>query len=231
MVETAEFYAKTDRPVDMEPTVVLIDKRTLIRECLALGLQEKLLLPIATYSDLQNWSHSASTFAKCVIVVSGQGVASALWHELLRELSVFENAPPVIILAEAPSAQNVADALRCGARGFIPMEMSLDVAAEAIQLVLAGGCFIPANVMDLEGPQDGANPPQTRASTDFTQREHQVVEALLKGKSNKVIAYDIGLAESSVKYHIRSVFRKLRARNRTEAVTKLSQIIRCTFSR
>lgn len=228
LARTGANSAKEPAPSPQSHMIAIIDPRTLIRECLALSLQEKLALPITTHPDIPSWSADQERFSACALVLLGmEGEENAeRCYNALRELSSGQHAcSHVIILSDNPSMQSVVDALRHGAKGFIPSEMALEVVAEAIGLVLAGGCFVPAQILGLRETDD--DDPTTRdvAPKDFTARENQIVEALLKGKSNKVIAYDIGLAESSVKYHIRSVLRKLHARNRTEAVTKLSEII------
>lgn len=232
MIAKAASYQEQSWGPEGKAAVALIDRRTLFRECLALGLQERLSFPIRTYADFSSWSRDRSAPSTSAIILNEQNVSAADGASYeLKELLACSKAAPVIILSETPSAKRVADALRCGARGLIPTETPLDVAAEAIQLVVAGGYFIPANVVDLNEPQSASRAEDALASRDFTPRENQVVEALLSGKPNKLIAYDTGLAESSVKYHIRSVLRKLKARNRTEAVTKLSEIIRRSFAR
>jgi len=50
----------------------------------------------------------------------------------------------------------------------------------------------------------------------FTSRQAAVVDSLLKGKANKIIAYERNMCESTVKVHVRSIMKKLKARNRTE---------------
>ncbi|WP_136625483.1 response regulator transcription factor, partial [Mesorhizobium norvegicum] len=59
----------------------------------------------------------------------------------------------------------------------------------------------------------------------FTIREAAVVEALKKGKANKIIAYELNLCESTVKVHIRNIMKKLKATNRTEVAYKLRQML------
>jgi DNA-binding NarL/FixJ family response regulator len=59
----------------------------------------------------------------------------------------------------------------------------------------------------------------------FTAREADVVEALRQGKANKIIAYELNLCESTVKVHIRSIMRKLKATNRTEVAYKLRDVV------
>jgi DNA-binding NarL/FixJ family response regulator len=52
----------------------------------------------------------------------------------------------------------------------------------------------------------------------FSPRQLQVLERLRQGKQNKIIAYELGMCESTVKVHIRHIMRKLNARNRTQVV-------------
>jgi DNA-binding NarL/FixJ family response regulator len=55
-------------------------------------------------------------------------------------------------------------------------------------------------------------------SISFSPRQLQVLELLKEGKQNKIIAYELGMCESTVKVHIRQIMRKLKARNRTQVV-------------
>jgi DNA-binding NarL/FixJ family response regulator len=66
--------------------------------------------------------------------------------------------------------------------------------------------------------------PDNRLTSDFTPRERDVIEALRRGRSNKVIAHDLRLSENTVKVHVRHIMRKLRASNRTQAALR-SQLI------
>jgi DNA-binding NarL/FixJ family response regulator len=68
-----------------------------------------------------------------------------------------------------------------------------------------------------------ARGPRTLAGM-FTTREAAVVEALRKGKANKIIAYELNLCESTVKVHIRNIMKKLKATNRTEVAYKLREM-------
>ena len=60
---------------------------------------------------------------------------------------------------------------------------------------------------------------------DLTSRQAAVAEALRRGKANKTIAYELNMCESTVKVHIRSIMRKLQAKNRTEAAFKLNAVL------
>ncbi len=58
----------------------------------------------------------------------------------------------------------------------------------------------------------------------FTERQLAVARALQRGDANKIIAYDLGLCESTVKVHIRNIMRKLKATNRTQAAFRLNEL-------
>jgi len=63
------------------------------------------------------------------------------------------------------------------------------------------------------------------ASGVVTPRELEVVRAIQRGSSNKVIAYELGMCESTVKVHVRRVMKKLKAKNRTEVAIKSSELL------
>ena len=64
----------------------------------------------------------------------------------------------------------------------------------------------------------------------FTDRQVEVVEALRRGKANKIIAYELNLRESTVKVHVRNIMKKVKATNRTEVVFKLNDLCQTSLS-
>jgi len=60
----------------------------------------------------------------------------------------------------------------------------------------------------------------------FTARQAAVVEALRRGKANKVIAYELNMRESTVKVHVRNIMKKLKARSRTEVAFMANELMR-----
>lgn len=207
-------------------SVVIIEARALIRECLALCLQEKLELPVLTFASVRKWSEDPACDSACVIILSGlERQVDAEQTVLMRELSSWERDVPIVVFSDNENRNSIAASLRCGAKGYVPSDTPLEVAARAIKLVLVGGVFVPANVLVESQEGETSQPAAVTPKLDFTARENDVVKALLKGKSNKVIAYDLSLSESSVKVHIRNVMRKLQVRNRTEAVIRIAEIL------
>lgn len=222
-----EVYAAQNLSEAFSPSVIIIESRALIRECLAMCLQKKLGLPIQTYADVGAWSQDPAGAAACIIILSGvDKQIEAEQSELIRELSHWEKGIPVVVFSDGENRSQIANSLRCGAKGYIPSDTPLEVVARAIKLVLVGGIFVPANVVMNPQTDEARETLRCDAGFDFTARENDVVKALLKGKSNKVIAFELNMSESSVKVHIRNVMRKLQVRNRTEAVIKIAEIVR-----
>jgi DNA-binding NarL/FixJ family response regulator len=207
--------------------LIIIETRALIRECLAMCLQKKLGLPVLSYTDVSAWSQDPAGATACVIILSGvEKQIDSEQTELIRELSHWEKEIPVVVFSDSENRNQIANSLRCGAKGYIPSDTPLEIVARAIKLVLVGGVFVPANVVMETGQAGEPDSARHDGRFDFTARENDVVKALLKGKSNKVIAYELNMSESSVKVHIRNVMRKLQVRNRTEAVIKIAEIVR-----
>jgi len=116
------------------------------------------------------------------------------------------NAPyPVALISGAISADMAAAALEMGARGVVPKTLGSRSMVAAVKAMLGGEVFAPLNV--------------TRPGSDslLSPRELDVLRGICAGKSNKEIARDFGLQEVTVKLHVKTMTRKLEAKNRTHA--------------
>src|SRR5215469_12476153 len=128
--------------------------------------------------------------------------------------AALEAAPkrPIAILSDFADSALISRALSHGVRGYLSPSMSLAEIASAIRFVLEGGTFVPPSVLD-RMTTDGA----TKSSGEkeqFSPRQLEVLALLHQGKQNKNIAYELGMAESTVKVHFRTIMRKLKATNR-----------------
>jgi DNA-binding NarL/FixJ family response regulator len=134
----------------------------------------------------------------------------------LREASP---ATPVAILSATDDREHVHQALALGAAGYIPKSAGSDVILNAIRLVLAGGVYLPVSLVQ----PDSAEPSEIElngssdVSHGLTPRQHEVLELLTQGLSNKQIARRLGVAENTVRVHVAAILRLLGASNRTEA--------------
>lgn len=126
---------------------------------------------------------------------------------------------PVAVVSADEDPAAVGELLRMGVCGFIPKSDSANVIVGAVRLILAGGTYVPPRLVhgDARGAaEDGTGAGDARLG--LTARQSDVLRLLGEGKSNKVIARELGITEGTVKVHLLAVFRALNVRNRTAAV-------------
>ncbi len=110
--------------------------------------------------------------------------------------------------------------LEAGAAGFVPKTGAADVLVVACRTVSAGGVYVPPHA--LLALRDAHAP--ARRDVVLTPRQQDVLALLMQGEPNRRIAQQLGVTEGTVKLHIASLLRALRARNRTEAVFRARQL-------
>lgn len=124
---------------------------------------------------------------------------------------------PIIVVSASSSPEIMRDAIVYGAAGFIPKSFCKDEIADGVRRVINSEVFLPADTSDASERADWRAPLRDRMAT-LTQGELRVLQLVACGKSNKIIAYELGIKESTVKAHITSILRKLRVHSRTQAV-------------
>ena len=128
------------------------------------------------------------------------------------------HAPAYVLLTGEGQPSWTADALRLGVRGMLPRDASAAEILAAVDAAAAGMAVVaPA---DLETLLHGSPQPQTAIETALTPREMEVLRLMAEGAANKTIAWKLGISEHTVKFHVASIFAKLNAGTRTEAVTQ-----------
>jgi DNA-binding NarL/FixJ family response regulator len=209
----------TDRPAPEPKLVAIIDRRTLGREALtrALAAADSGLRSLA-FVDAGEWELSLAKADTSVILL--QCGAASPGDELHALIEAYPRIP-VVVMGESEDPRHIAGILAQGARGYIPTSVSLSVAVGALGLAIAGGSFVPACALRSDGVQSPERGPSVHDMLGLSERQAAVADAVALGKPNKIIAYELDLCESTVKVHIRSIMKKLQARNRTEIAFKL----------
>lgn len=143
--------------------------------------------------------------------------------KLIRE--EFSNAKIVIISGEE-DPEMIIKALESGVAGFIPKSSDHKLLIAALELVLAGGIYLPQQVLlyQMNAAEHGAS--QAGSPIDnLSERQQEVLFQAIDGKVNKVIARELGLSVGTVKAHLSAGYRALGVSNRTEALFVASKYL------
>lgn len=209
--------------------LLILDGRALDRECLASALKDHDLgMAVAAMGTIEEWRIRKEACPPLAAILFNLGGRKFTDHGIADEIRLISSefsSVPVIILSDIDDLGQILTALECGARGYIPTSVGIDVCVEAVNLAAAGGIFVPASsVLSMRHLIDSGSRDTRPLTTMFTHRQAEVAQALRRGKANKIIAYELNLRESTVKVHIRNIMKKLKATNRTEVAYKVNDL-------
>jgi len=206
--------------------LAIVDQSRLRRDCLklALGQQPRRWrvtdMPVA--ADLVRLVRHGEGFA--VILLGG----STCEHIDLVDLALLAAAVPhipILVTADCDDLERARTILHAGARGFLPMSLSLKVLVAALERIRAGGTYIP---LELSAPvsAEAAGKASRSPWQELTRRQRDVLALISEGKSNKLIADALTMSESTVKAHVKQIIKRLHVANRTQAALLATRPIR-----
>jgi DNA-binding NarL/FixJ family response regulator len=204
-----------------ESSIAVVDAGRMRRECLSLALShfnpERHLLEAAGASELL---HHAATGSRFDLILVG---AATLELVDLGEIEALRHAlpeTPVVVVAETDDPNRTRQLLAIGVRGVLPISLSLQVLMGAIDLVLAGGVYLPSSLIETGTSRSATSSGMSQAAEpwpELTRRQRDVLAFISQGKSNKLIADALSMSESTVKAHVKQIIRRLNVANRTQA--------------
>ena len=160
---------------------------------------------------------------------------------VVRQITLFKERRPngrVVILADHDQPDDLVEIFQAGANAYFIKITPCNALVKYFELVMLGETILPAAMLSLlpdhsddheENNQHGALVRDVRRSPDeylepegrdmprLSERERCILQYLIEGESNKVIARKIDIAEATVKVHIKAILRKIRVQNRTQA--------------
>lgn len=221
-------YSKRTKP-ENALSMNLIDPRTFERECFEVSVRSVSSdVTVETFATVDEWreaGQSGDNSQAVLFNIGGRRIRDTAVRADLARLIRRAATTPVIVLAVSENLDDMLDAVEWGANGYIPASVGVDVMLGATRLAVSGGVFLPASAVVAVREQLKAVGDDRKAGGDlFTKRQAAVADALRRGKANKLIAYELGMCESTVKVHIRTIMKRLKATNRTEAAYKLHKM-------
>jgi DNA-binding NarL/FixJ family response regulator len=214
--------------------ILVVDDHVLIREALRGVLKE--VRGDATLLEASSCSQAMKVIAEhpnLDLILLDLNLPDRDGFSVLTELGERYPAMSVVVLSAQQDRDSVARALDLGAVGFIPKAGQREVMVKAIELVFAGGTYIPPEILARDQPsarqcdekQPAANRPSVSpADLGLTERQLEVLSLMLQGKSNKAICRALNLAEPTVKNHVTAILKALDVCNRTEAVIAVGKL-------
>tara|TARA_R110000787_G_scaffold33079_7_gene86910 strand:- start:2929 stop:3621 length:693 start_codon:yes stop_codon:yes gene_type:complete len=210
----ADSAGKVALDADMQTTVLVADDHTLLAETVASALSSKQLnyntRIAATLDETLDQLNSGTHFDLVLLDIRMPGMMGLKSVE--KVISAAAPARVVLMSGQADRAF-VKLAVEKGARGLLPKTLPLRSLISAIEFVLSGQIFIP-----VDGYGETWNA-EAAKSVGLSDRELSIVRMLSEGRTNKEIANLFDDTEVAVKMHMRSICRKLNARNRAHVVT------------
>lgn len=137
----------------------------------------------------------------------------------LKQLRRLTKAP-ILVISSMADNRVISAALHAGAAGFIPKHSQREVFRAAVDALRRGERFLPAGYVLLPEQQDQGGTDALSRLRSLTQQQARILRLICEGKLNKQIAFDLSIAETTVKAHVTAIMRKLAVQSRTQAVLR-----------
>lgn len=194
--------------------------------------------PFALADDVVDPATDVSAVAegKRVLILLCESLSPDEYLKILERLKIECPSAWVVILADHLEPEAVVRLYKAGLNGLCSPSMAEGGLVKALELVATGETFLPSavalallerplheslpesrGVQQVQEAREVREPPAVRAVGRLSKREVAILQCLMQGESNKVIARRLDMAEATVKVHIKSILRKIQATNRTQA--------------
>ncbi len=203
----------------MSLRILMIDDHTLFRVGLQGLLEHRGIEVVAAVGDGEEGIRLARELTPDVVLLDmrmpgldGLGV--------LRQLRDSGLSMPISMLTTSSNEQDLVEALRSGAQGYLIKDMQPDELVVALRDIVAGKTVVAPDLAPVLAKvvQGESITEQTESPFgELTPRESEILGLLAEGQSNKTIARNLGISDGTVKLHVKSILRKLGVHSRVEA--------------
>lgn len=192
--------------------VLIADDHDLLRDTLELWFrQEK--IEVITARDLDGAMTAVATQEPFDLILLDYGMPGMNGLDGLRQALDGARGARVALMSGIAPREVAEKALEMGAAGFLPKTLPAKSLVNAVRFMAMGEQYAPIDFMTAAAEVTPVNP----LAAKLTPRELDMLRKLCEGKANKEIARDLGIQEPTVKLHMKTLYRKIDAHNRTQA--------------
>lgn len=192
--------------------IILADDQELVRDTIAAFLRQEPDISVEVAANFEEAIMIAKSGKDFDLVLLDYMMPGMNGLSGLATMKTAAGGAPVAILSGAAPRIVAQQAITAGAAGFLPKTMSTRSLIAAIRFMAAGEIYSPPASRNSNGEV-----PKGLAEAQLTQREMDVLRRLCQGMANKEIARELDLQEVTVKLHVKTLYRKIGAKNRTHA--------------
>lgn len=193
--------------------ILIADDHDLLRDTLVMFLEGEGNIETVTASDLNGAMALLESQGPFDLVMLDYNMPGMQGLTGLKTALAYNGGQRVALMSGIATKSVAEDALAEGAAGFVPKTLSAKSLLNAVRFMAMGEQYAPIDFMTQEEEATAPNP----LAEKLSRRELQALEGLSKGKSNKEIARDLDLQEPTIKLHVKTLYRKIGAANRTQA--------------
>ncbi len=193
--------------------ILIADDHELVRDTMIAFLEREGGIEFSTAADFTEAARQIEEGGPFDLVILDYSMPGMDGLDGLTRARALNDGKPVALMSGLATRAVAQDALAAGAAGFLPKTMAAKSLVNAVRFMVAGEQYAPVDFMTAQEPEGPVNPLAERLS----HRELEVLDGLCRGLSNKEIARELDLQEVTIKLHVKTVCRKLEARNRTHA--------------
>ena len=192
--------------------VLIADDHELVRDTIRAYLERESGVKVSVASDLYEAEKLLRSEGPYDLALLDYTMPGMNGLEGLAKAKEWNFGNPVAIISGTATRAIAEAALAAGAAGFLPKTIPAKSLIHAVRFMAAGERYAPIHFMT-----DREEEPKHPLESKLTEREFQVLRGLIDGRSNKEIAKTLDLQEVTIKLHVKTLCRKLAARNRTHA--------------
>jgi two-component system, NarL family, response regulator LiaR len=181
-------------------------------------LEDTSIASIDLYASAEEFIRKFNDLSPDVVLMD-IGLPGLSGIECIKKLKPQAPSTQFIAFTVFGDDQNVFDALRSGASGYILKSESHEKIKEAIHVVLAGGSPITASISRMV-IEYFSNQGKSETTSELTNRECEILELMSNGQRYKEIANSLNISVDTVRTHIRNIYVKLEVDNKTKAINK-----------